>query len=149
MLDFSGTAYETAYNPVTGQENRDDYVVPNSVYKDASGVYHTNTTKMHPYTYYTDAGVGIPSGQMLVDASYIKLRELAIYYDIPKKYLGKTPFGSASFGVFANNLFIWTPKINKYIDPEINSAGSGNTQGFDFTANPSLRNFGINLKITF
>ena len=149
LLDFSGTAYETAYNPVTGQENRDDYVVPNSVYKDASGVYHTNTTKMHPYTYYTDAGVGIPSGQMLVDASYIKLRELAIYYDIPKKYLGKTPFGSASFGVFANNLFIWTPKINKYIDPEINSAGSGNTQGFDFTANPSLRNFGINLKITF
>ena len=48
LLDFTGTAYETAYNPVTGAENRNDYVVPNSVYKDANGVEHTNTTAMHP-----------------------------------------------------------------------------------------------------
>ena len=86
---------------------------------------------------------------MIIDASYIKLRELAIYWEVPKKYLGKTPFASAMIGLFANNLFIWTPKVNKYIDPEVNSSGSGNTQGFDFTANPSLRSYGMNLKLNF
>ncbi len=149
LLDFGGTAYETAYNPATGQAVREDYVVPNSVYLGTDNQYHTNTTKMHPYTYYTDAGVGIPPGQMIVDASYIKLRELSLGYTFPKKYLGKMPFNSAYFGVFANNLFIWTPKSNKYIDPEINSSGASNVQGFDFTANPSLRVYGMNLKITF
>jgi hypothetical protein len=52
-------------------------------------------------------------------------------------------------GVFGNNLFIWTPSENKYADPEVNSAGAGNAQGFDYTAQPSLRNYGINVKVSF
>jgi hypothetical protein len=60
-----------------------------------------------------------------------------------------TPFGSASISLFGNNLWIKTAKENRYVDPEVNSAGAGNLQGFDFTAQPSVRNYGVNLKITF
>ena len=74
---------------------------------------------------------------------------MQLYYQIPANRLSKTPFGSASLGLYGNNLFLWTPKVNKYVDPEMNSTGSGNDQGFDFTAQPSVRNYGINLKLTF
>jgi hypothetical protein len=51
--------------------------------------------------------------------------------------------------VFGNNLIIWTPDENQYADPEQNSSGSSNTQGFEFSSNPSQRNYGIDLRITF
>jgi hypothetical protein len=91
----------------------------------------------------------LPAGQNVVDASYIKLRSLQLAYQIPVNRLAKTPFGQASIGLFGNNLFLWTPKSNKYVDPEMNSSGSGNEQGFDFTAQPSVRNYGLNIKVTF
>jgi hypothetical protein len=86
----------------------------------------------------------------LVNASYIKLQELAISYKIPQKYYMKSPFGSLEAGLFGNNLLIWTAKSNQYDDPEETSAGAtGNGQGFNFTARPSLRNYGAFVKVTF
>lgn len=144
ILGFVGTSDETAFN------DRKDYIFPNSLYQNYKGEFVQNTTPFHPYTYYTDAGVGIPAGQKIIDATYIKLRELSLSYELPKRLIGNGKFlGSASIGVFANNVFIWTAKENKYVDPEINSEGASNTQGFDYTALPSVRNFGINLRVTF
>ena len=102
-----GTSDETAFN------NRKDYVYPNSLYQNYKGEFVQNTTAFHPYTYYTDAGVGIPAGQQIVDATYIKLRELSLSYELPKRWIGNGKFlGSASVGFFANNVFIWTAKEN-------------------------------------
>jgi hypothetical protein len=141
ILDFVGTAAETV------DYDREGDIFKNSVVYDAnSGKYIANTTKFSPQEYFTDI---IPAGQHVVDASYIKLREVSLSYDLPQTKLRKTPFGKASIGLFGNNLWIKTPKENKYADPEINSTGSGNEQGFDFTAQPSVRNYGINLKVTF
>jgi hypothetical protein len=141
IMDFVGTAYETAVG------DREGYVFPNSVYLDAtSGKYVSNTSlKFNPQTYYS----GIVDGQQVLDASYIKLREANLTYNLPKGMLERTPFGNASISLFGNNLWIKTAKENRYADPEMNSAGSGNTQGFDFTAQPSVRNYGVNLKLTF
>jgi hypothetical protein len=140
ITDFVGTSAETA------EGDRAGYVFPNSVYLDPSGKYVTNTTiKFSPQDYFS----GIVDGQQVLDASYIKLREANLTYSFSKSTLEHTPFGSASLSLFGNNLWIKTAKENRYADPEVNSAGSGNTQGFDFTAQPSIRNYGINLKITF
>jgi hypothetical protein len=141
ITDFNGTSLETAYN------NRQDYVFPNSVYLNSQGQYVTNTSQtFHPYTYYTSVE---PSGENIIDASYIKLREVSLTYELPKKWIKKTPFGSASIGIFGNNLVIWTPKSNVYGDPEQNSSGASNAQGFDFSSTPSQRNYGFDLKLTF
>ncbi|MDB5207484.1 MAG: TonB-dependent receptor plug [Flavisolibacter sp.] len=142
ILDFVGTAAETVEFDRAGGD-----VFPNSVYLDASGKYVVNTTvKFDPQTYFTNI---IPSGQHILDASYVKLREANLTYAFPKSMMAGTPFGSASISLFGNNLWIKTAKENRYVDPEVNSAGAGNLQGFDFTAQPSVRNYGVNLKITF
>ncbi len=140
IMSFVGTSKET--------ENRDEHVWDNSVYMGADGQYHTNTTAYSPYTYFTSAGLR-PDAENLVDASYVKLREARLSYVFPKKWFTRTFIGGASFSVYGNNLFIWTPKSNKYVDPEINSASAVNGQGFDFSAQPSLRSYGMNLKFTF
>ena len=140
IMAFVGTSAETA------DGDRAGYVFPNSVYTDASGKYVPNTSvKFNPQTYYSN----IVDGQNVLDASYIKLREANLTYALPKRLLDRTPFGNASVSLFGNNLWIKTAKENRYVDPEVNSAGAGNTQGFDFTAQPSVRNYGVSLKVTF
>lgn len=140
-MDFVGTAPETAEG---GRANK---VWENSVYLNSKGQYVTNTDRKYDvYNYFTNK---IPDGQMLVDASFVKLREMAIVYRLPGKYLTKTPFGAASVSVFANNMFIWTHKKNTYTDPEMSSSGASNAQGFEFAATPSQRNFGFKVSVNF
>lgn len=139
-LDFTGASVETI------QGNREGYIFPNSVYIDGSGKSVVNTEyQFFPQNYYTS----FIEGRYVIDASYIKLREASLTYSFPNRMLTRTPFGSASISVYGNNLWIKTASENKYVDPEINSAGAGNTQGFDFTAQPSVRNYGVNFKVTF
>lgn len=138
IMSFVGTSKET--------ENRDEQVWEGSVYLASDGTYKTNNTPYAPYDYFTNV---IPDGQHLVDASYVKFRELSLSYTFPEKMLAKSPLGSLSLSFYANNLMIWTADENEYGDPEMNSSGSSNVQGFDFSSVPSQRNYGVNLRVTF
>ncbi|MFD1769537.1 SusC/RagA family TonB-linked outer membrane protein [Sphingobacterium suaedae] len=139
IMGFVGTSAET------GGE-RYGQIFPNSVYLDANGNSIVNTDVTYDKVdYYPN----MQSGVSVIDGSYVKLRNLTITYKLRADQLKNTPFGAASVGLFGNNLFIWTPSENKFADPEVNSAGAGNAQGFDFTAQPSLRNYGINVKVSF
>jgi TonB-linked SusC/RagA family outer membrane protein len=140
ILAFVGTSWETV------EYGRAPYVFPNSVYLDQDNKLVENTTvKFLPQDYFSN----LPYGRNVIDASYVKLREISISYKIPRSMLKNTPFGDLSFGIFGNNLVLWTSSANKYADPEINSAGATNLQGFDFTAQPSQRNFGFNISVSF
>ncbi|WP_183578098.1 SusC/RagA family TonB-linked outer membrane protein [Mucilaginibacter sp. X5P1] len=142
ITDFVGTAAETA-GPRYGQP------FPNSVYLDATGKSVPNTSIPYSvYNYYTNVIANTP-GMDIIDGSYIKMRTANIAYTFTKAQLGNVPFGALTIGVFGNNLFLWTPKSNAYSDPEENASGAGNEQGFEFDANPSVRNYGINLKASF
>jgi TonB-linked SusC/RagA family outer membrane protein len=144
-MDFNGTSEATVVN------NRQPYVWANSVYQVASvpNTYLANTTKFLPYTYYTTTESTVPA-QGLVDASFVKLQEAALSYKIPQKYYQHSPFGGLEAGIYGNNLLIWTAKSNHFGDPEEFSAGAtGNGQGFNYIANPSLRNYGAFIKVTF
>jgi hypothetical protein len=139
IMAFVCTSVET--------ENRADQIWPNSVYMTGDGQYvENNQYQYSPYEWYTNT---IPAGQHIVDASFVKLREASLYYTVPASILERTPFGSAQVGVFGSNLFIWTSRENKYADPEVTSGGATNEQGFDFSARPSLRNYGISLRVSF
>jgi TonB-linked SusC/RagA family outer membrane protein len=140
IIAFNGTSWETAEN------GRTPYVFPNSVYYDQDNKLVQNTTVTFlPQDYYSS----LPYGRNVIDASYVKLREMSISYKIPRRLFQNSPFGDLTFGIFGNNLLLWTPGENKYADPEINSAGATNLQGFDFTAQPSQRNFGFNISVSF
>jgi len=138
IMAFVGTSAETG-----GQ--RINTVFPNSVYLDANGNSVVNTTGYNKQDYFPNRA----DGANIVDATFVKLRTLSLGYTFTKEQLKSNRLSALSIGLFGNNLFIWTPESNQYADPEVNSAGAGNAQGFDFSATPSVRNYGVNLKVSF
>jgi TonB-linked SusC/RagA family outer membrane protein len=141
---FAGTAPETLIN------DRQPFILANSVVQNSDGSYSPNTTPTDSYNYFGALeGASGPAGTNIIDASYTKLREVSLSYSLPSKWLTKTPFGNLSLGITGRNLLLWTPKENTYIDPEISNFGNGNVQGFDFTGSPSLRSYGANIRVTF
>ena len=85
--------------------------------------------------------------QNVFDASYIKLRDITIGYDLPKSIIGNKIQG-IRISAFARNLFAWN-LANKGIDPENTSYGSGNIQGLEGGSLPSTRTYGINVNFKF
>ncbi|MFN8282674.1 MAG: SusC/RagA family TonB-linked outer membrane protein [Chitinophagales bacterium] len=147
---YSGTKELGEFNGTTLSTLRNDrlpFIMPNSVVKAANGTYIENTTPLlDPYPFFRD----LPSKYMLIDASYIKLREASVSYTIPTKYFKNTPISTITFGIYGRNLKYWLPKENVYADPETNSVGGNtNDQGFEQGATPSSRSYGFNFKIEF
>jgi len=60
----------------------------------------------------------------VVDASYIKLRDITLSYSLPKKLINSIKAEGISFRAQVSNIMLW--KANDYgIDPEFQSAASG------------------------
>ena len=80
-----------------------------------------------------------------------RLREMSLSYDIPSKWLKKTPFGKASFSIMGNNLWYFAPNVPKYtnFDPEVTSFGSSRLQGIEVSAAPTSKRYGFKLNLTF
>jgi TonB-linked SusC/RagA family outer membrane protein len=85
------------------------------------------------------------------DASVLRLSEVSLTYDVPSKWLDKTPFGAVS--VSAQGFNLWydaynTPEGINY-DPNIAGLGVGNGSGFDYFNGVSAKRYGVSLKLTF
>lgn len=86
--------------------------------------------------------------EYLLDASYIRLRELRIGYNLPAAMLEKLPVTRASFAITVRNAaMLWS--ATKGIDP---TAASNGTTGFNFYEGgvlPAVRTIGFNLNLRF
>ena len=87
-----------------------------------------------------------PSSMTTYDASYIKLREASLSYNLPSK-LYKGFANNISLGVVGRNLWIIKKNV-PFSDPEA-GLGAGNAQGYISGAYPTVRNVGFNVKIDF
>lgn len=83
----------------------------------------------------------------LQDATWTRLREVALTYNLGNKILEKLKLSSASIGVTGRNLVLWTDVIGN--DPDKNFAGVGNSRGLDYFTNPSTKSYLFNLNLTF
>ncbi|WP_367915642.1 hypothetical protein [Leadbetterella sp. DM7] len=83
----------------------------------------------------------------LYDTSWLRLREAALSYALPKSVTDKSPFGNVEIGVFGRNLFLRAPNY-PHFDPEQNALGISNAQGLEFNSLPATRTYGFNLKLT-
>ena len=145
---FTGNSITTTYN------DRQPWVVPGSVVKTTAAngtvTYAPNTTAIdteHQDDYYSAVA---NDRETVIDKSFIKLREVVIGYDFPKKLLGNAPIQSLSLSVIGRNLFLWTPRSNQYIDPETSTFGTDLSGQFgEFSANPSTRSVGFSVKANF
>jgi len=87
---------------------------------------------------------------MVLDRTFLKLRELTLSYVIPKRFITNTPLKALELSLVGRNLFMWTPKTNNFVDPEATNYGNDLLSDFgEFSAGPSSRFFGGNVKITF
>ena len=90
---------------------------------------------------------GLPQSEFVYDASYVKLREIALSYNLPKKYLERTFINTLSFSATGSNLWIISKNL-PHADPE-SGLGSGNLQGYTTGSLPSTKDFGFNIKAQF
>ncbi|BAV08738.1 outer membrane protein, nutrient binding [Filimonas lacunae] len=99
------------------------------------------------YTYYNSKVANISEAN-IYGTSFVKFREIALSFDLPRSLLQKTGFiKSAAFSVSARNILLWTELPN--FDPE-SSQGNGNMQGgFDYMSLPQARSIGLGLNLTF
>jgi len=80
------------------------------------------------------------------DASFVKLRELAISYLLPKKIISKMKsINEIEFSLIGRNLWLIHKNV-PYADPEENLS-SGNIQGYQSGSYPTVRSIGLNVKI--
>jgi hypothetical protein len=148
---FTGNAMQTAYN------DRNPFVVPNSVKQagtdnDGNPIYVENDIPLYGttlYNYWDNGATAMGSGS-LISKSYVKLRQVVFGWDVPKKWLAKTFLTGVHISVFGNNLLMWTPSSNTFIDPEASSFGNDLTGSFgEYSSNPSSRKYGFNVKVKF
>jgi hypothetical protein len=86
-------------------------------------------------------------GGFIEDASFTKLREVALSLALPQSLIARTGAGSATLTFAGRNLHTWT----KYrgLDPELNSGAQSNYSTADFLAAPQIRYFTARLALTF
>ena len=89
---------------------------------------------------------GLPDKAFSYDAGYVKLREVAVTYNVPEDLLENTFITGASFSVVGSNL--WMDKNLPHADPE-SGLGAGNVQGYSVGSLPTTRDFGFNVKLQF
>jgi TonB-linked SusC/RagA family outer membrane protein len=87
----------------------------------------------------------------IFDGTTIRLQEVSLGYQLPKKLFAKLPIKGASFQFTGNNLWYkalnFPPGLN--FDTDNLGLGVGNGLGFEFLTGPSARRLGVTLKLSF
>jgi TonB-linked SusC/RagA family outer membrane protein len=153
-LSWTGQLIESA-------ENRSGFILPNSSYDyNGDGIIQQNeantsvvtgggsTTNFLNYYSNTYATTG---ENLVIDATAFKVRELALSYSLPSKWIENTGLNTMTFGVNARNPFTVLSKQNRgYNDPESAESASNSGGGLAFTDRyPVQRTYGFTLNLTF
>ncbi len=147
QMEFTGRSLQSV------SANRQDFVIPNSVIETSPGVYVENTNipvANGRQSYWTDTYNDVKENYVK-DASALKIRELAVDYAVPAKFLSKTFINTVRVGFVARNLKTWLPPDNHFADPEFgNSYTNPNAVGIGgFLQAPPTRSFGFTLNLEF
>ncbi len=101
-----------------------------------------NDVTVCPQSHFGD-NYGTPEAS-IVDATYMKLRELRLTYEIPGRFVSFLGFNGANVSLIGRNLFLWSKAHN--IDPET-AFDASNVQGIEFGQVPSFRSYGLSITL--
>jgi hypothetical protein len=124
------------------------------ILKDGQKVQNTTQVLLNDIYFQTSGGsfaVNSADENSVFDATVIRLSEVGIGYEFPKSLLAKTPFGNISLNFTGRNLFYKAPNFPEHsnYDPETSSFGAQNYTGIEYNAAPSVKRYGVNLRVTF
>jgi TonB-linked SusC/RagA family outer membrane protein len=86
-------------------------------------------------------------GGYVEDASFTKLREVALSLTLPARIAARAGAGSAVLTLAGRNLHTWTNYTG--LDPELNAAAQSNFSSADFLTAPQVRYFTARLALSF
>jgi TonB-linked SusC/RagA family outer membrane protein len=126
-------------------ENRYQSVIFNGAL--ANGTPNTLPVYLDEIFYRSENNYNGAAEVLLQDASWLRLRNVTLSYNLTSKLLSKTKIiKGASISASANNFILWTPY--KGFDPESTSYGSGsNAFGFTGFNVPGTSNYVFSLNI--
>lgn len=147
--------WDASFGHTTNTLNREDYKVIDGVFADGTpnnvevwlgqGVDPVNGRNYgagYHRNYYR-----VAVEKSVEDASYVKLRTLAVGYTLPQSLVQRLPLRSLRAGVAANNLLLWTP-WSQY-DPEAFVSSGSNLVGLVDLAYPGTRSVVFSLNFSF
>jgi TonB-linked SusC/RagA family outer membrane protein len=123
--------------------------IPNAVY-DPSIEYWGGQPSIAwcPPTNYWTHSKQSSAARYIYDASYIKLREVSVGYNLPNRWLAKTPFTDVKFSLVGRNIAIIYQNTPKGVDPQATRT-TGNAQGFEMGFALPQAYWGCDLKVSF
>ncbi len=125
---------------------REEGIVGEGVMLGADGVtYVPNDVNVPAQDWFGQYYYGARSTSVY-DASFVKLREVRLGYQLPKSIVEKTFLKGIGISAVGRNLWLISSEVPG-IDPET-SFNSGNVQGLESTQIPSVRSYGFNINLT-
>ncbi|UOQ66613.1 SusC/RagA family TonB-linked outer membrane protein [Hymenobacter volaticus] len=125
------------------------FIIGDGVVLNADGTYSPNETKVLPADFYAEyyRRANIESNSF--DASYLKLREARIEFNLPAALLARTKaLTGATIGLYGRDLAMWT-KFPMF-DPETAALNGGTIlPGVEIGQLPSTRTMGVNITLQF
>ncbi|QKG51332.1 SusC/RagA family TonB-linked outer membrane protein [Hymenobacter sp. BRD67] len=155
----TGLAAETAGNNDLGNPSRNTLATGGGIIQPGVMADGTpNTVRVNNADYGLYGYVHNPNAGFVYDASFVKLREVALTFALPSTLLSKIAVKGIDFSIVGRNLWI----IHKNLpdaDPEDLATGGGGLagggsnglagQGFQSGAYPAMRTIGANIRLSF
>ena len=136
---YAGVLSETLYG-------REGGIVGDGVMSDGAGGYVPNNVVVTAEAFNKAGYSNSIVESSVFDASYIKLRQMMLSYELPNKLLSKTKLDGISVSLVGRNLaFLY--KTVPHIDPETAFSDSNSNLGMEFGQLPSARSMGVNVTI--
>jgi TonB dependent receptor len=89
-----------------------------------------------------------PNKAFIYDASYVKLREVSLTYNLPSRFVSNLKISEMKFSIIGSNLWIISKNL-PYADPESGLSSGNLSSGYSVGSLPSTRNIGFNVTLKF
>lgn len=142
---YSGLGIETAGNNDKGNPLRDPVADGGGVRVDGVLEDGTATTVyVDPYDHFS--GMFGLHENWIYDATYVKLREVRLGYNLPATLIDKTPFHTINVAFIAKNLWLIHTEVDG-LDPSEFGSGANGYAYFESGQLPGVRSLGFNVRL--
>ncbi len=148
LYDFTAGLNDLG-NPIRNDIADGGGVILQGVKDDGTGNYVPNDIRADASWYANAWGYARAANiEHMYDASFVKLRNLTISYDVPERLLRNSFMSKVTVSAIGRNLWI-IHKNTPYTDPEAGLSAGNLSRGMQSGAHPTIREIGASLKIEF